>query len=249
MGQPKRIKRKRSRPTPRSPARPYRESRQYLESPELGKPERTEPLQRGGPVAGVGEHDRIGGLALRDQLRLLLRAAMTGTRKINSTQGIHPYRQDLTKPRCAGGGRGGVPGRRVDDGDGYAVGEVVGGEACGGHDAGHVLGELLGGEGDDEAGLAGARVADHDDPHARLARQIRGRRRGRRTRHAARLLSLPVRLRVLRDLGGRWCGCVRGAGVVCQRVGSEDSEGWAGPWTRPLLRLGVEERPHEIFWI
>jgi len=88
----------------------------------------------------------------------------------------------------------GAPGRCVDDGDGDAVGEVVGGEAGGGHDPGHVLGELLGGERDDEAGLAGAGVADHDDADAGLARQIRGRRRGRRARHAARLLSLPLAL-------------------------------------------------------
>ena len=112
----------------------------------------------------------------------------------------------------------GAPGRCVDDGDGDAVGEVVGGEASGGHDPGHVLGELLGGERDDEAGLAGAGVADHDDADAGLARQIRGGRRGRRTRHAARLplspspsLSAP-RLRVLGDLGAGAAASVSGWG-------------------------------------
>lgn len=76
----------------------------------------------------------------------------------------------------------------VDDGDWDAVGEVVGGEAGGRHDAGDVLREGLGGDGDDEAGLAGARVADDDDPHALLAGQVR---RCRRSRHGAPPLSLP----------------------------------------------------------
>jgi hypothetical protein len=62
----------------------------------MGQPETINP----------GEHDRISGLALGDQLRRLLRAAIRGTCKINSTPGIHPSRQDLTNQRCAGGGTG-----------------------------------------------------------------------------------------------------------------------------------------------
>lgn len=45
-----------------------------LDAPELGEPVGAEPLERGEPVAGVGEHDGVGGLALGDELGLLLRA-------------------------------------------------------------------------------------------------------------------------------------------------------------------------------
>lgn len=129
---------------------PHHDDRRLqLDAPELREPVGAEPLQRGEPVAGVGEHHGVRRLALGDQLGLLLRA-----------------------------------GGCVDDGDGDAVGEVVCGEAGVGHDLGDVLRELLGGDGDDEAGLAGAGVADDDDAHAGPAREVRrcGSRHGRRSR-------------------------------------------------------------------
>lgn len=52
----------------------------------------------------------------------------------------------------------------VDDGDGHAIGVDVGGEASGRHDARDVLREGFGGDGDDEAGLAGALVTNDDNP-------------------------------------------------------------------------------------
>lgn len=48
--------------------------RLQLDAPELREPVGAEPVERGEPVAGVGEHHRVRRLALGDQLRLLLGA-------------------------------------------------------------------------------------------------------------------------------------------------------------------------------
>lgn len=49
-----------------------------LEAAELGEPVGAKAVERGGAVARVGQHDGVGGAALRDQLRLVLRTATKG---------------------------------------------------------------------------------------------------------------------------------------------------------------------------
>lgn len=107
-------------------------------------------------------------------------------RIVNESKSTNPPTKKKYTRKSSVRGSGG-PGGGVDDGDGDAVGEVVDGEAGGGQYAGDVAGEPLGGGGHDEAGLAGARVADDDDSQALLARQIR-------ERHACAPLPLPRRV-------------------------------------------------------
>lgn len=94
----------------------------------------------------------------------------------------------------------------VDDGDGDAGGEVVDGEAGGWQDVGDAAvligGEPPGGDGGDEAGLAGALVADDGDPHVPLGR------RSRRPRDTHGVSSPPPAVGFFCGGFGRvaWCG-------------------------------------------
>lgn len=76
-----------------------------------------------------------------------------------------------------------VPGGGVDDGEGDAIGVVVSREAGGGHDMRDVLRKGLGGDGNDEAGLARAPLPHHHHPHARPAKEAPSCCYRRATRH------------------------------------------------------------------